>query len=59
MLGSASFVPPAGVAMPHFTGVRPVWDCGFEDFFRPLVAEVGAAKHEKRRDHRWEEIARG
>jgi hypothetical protein len=38
-------------------GVRLMRDDDFENFFRPLIAEVGTAKHEKWRDHRREEIA--
>jgi hypothetical protein len=26
-----------------FMGVRLMWDDGFEEFFRPLVAEVGTS----------------
>ena len=36
-----------------------MWHDGFEDLFRPLVAEVGTAEHEKRRDHPRDEIAKG
>ena len=36
-----------------------MWHDGFEDFFRPLVAEVCTPKHEKRRDHPRDEIAKG
>src|SRR4029077_3697757 len=39
-----------------FVGVRLTADDGFEDLFRPFVAEVGTAKHEKRRDHPREKI---
>jgi ERF superfamily len=46
-------------AQPSFMGVRLVRDNGFEEFFRPLVAEVGPTKHEKRRDHPGEKIAQG
>jgi len=40
-------------------GMRPMWDNGIEDFFRPFVAEICAAKHEERRDHLRKEIAQG
>ena len=32
---------------------------GFEQFFHPFITEVGAAKHQQRRDHRGQEVAQG
>ena len=46
-------------AQLSFMRVCLMWHDDFEDFFRPLVAEVGTAEHEKRRDHPRDEIAKG
>ena len=36
-----------------------MWHDSFEHFFRAFVAEIGAANHEKRRDRRGKEVAKG
>src|SRR5262249_22148697 len=49
--------PQRHCAQLSFMSARLMWGDGFKGFFRPFIAEVGAAKHKKRPDHPREKIA--